>query len=221
VKGYSLRYATLTSKLDQLWFPAALWVLFAFIAIFQRNPKQVAMIACSYLGFVVPLTAGMMGAYAILDDPALELRFAAPIPAWRTLLERLGFIFLIQAAYAVAYQILTAALGSSLSNMGTWPAVQLAWLIPTISLLAVGSVIALAGRKPVAGALMAGLVWLVEVIARGAMAGSDWAKYVLIFMGALMPDHPALVLNQVALASLSMAFLVASWALLRKQERYL
>lgn len=221
MKGYSLRYATLTSKLDQLWFPPALWVLFAFIAIFQRDPKQVAMIACSYLGFVVPLTAGMMGAYAILEDPALELRFAAPIPAWRTLLERLGFIFLVQAAYALAFQILTVAVGSSLRIMGTWPAVQLAWLMPTLSLLAIGSVIALAGRKPVAGALFAGLVWLIEIVARGWMAGSDWAKYALIFMGALMPSHPDLRFNQLALAALSLAFLVGSWALLRKQERYL
>ena len=40
-------------------------------------------------------------AYSVLDDPALELRFATPVRAEQTLLARLGLILVIQAACAL------------------------------------------------------------------------------------------------------------------------
>ena len=34
-----------------------------------------------YLGFIVPLIGGVLAAYGVLDDPALELRFSTPVRA--------------------------------------------------------------------------------------------------------------------------------------------
>jgi len=64
------------------------------------------------------------------------------------------------------------------------------------------------------------LIWLIELLARGWLARNA-GKYVLVFMGALMADHPDLVANQISLAVLSIALFIISWQLLRRQERYI
>jgi hypothetical protein len=127
----------------------------------------------------------------------------------------------VEAICAGAFQGLVVAMGADLSILGNWGAVQLAWLVPCLALMATGSVGALAGRTPTTGALVAGLIWLVELIARGSFARSDWARYLLVFMGALMPDHPALRANQGTLLALCVALFVAASLLPRRQERYL
>ena len=65
-----------------------------------------------------------------------------------------------------------------------------------------------------------GMVWLVELIARGWFA-ENFGKYFLVFMGALMADHPDLIANHISLFVLSLALLLSSMALLRRQERYI
>ena len=97
---------------------------------------------------------------------------------------------------------------------------QLAWFIPTISLMTLACAASLLAAQTMSGAFLAGTTWLVQLLARGWLARNN-GKYVLVFMGALMPDHPDLVANQITLAVLSLAFLVSSWALLRRQERYI
>ena len=80
MKRSSLHYCLLTSRLDQLWFPLSFWVLFAIIGLI-RGPQYILDTSRAYLGAVLPLIGGIMAAYAVLDDPALELRFATPSPA--------------------------------------------------------------------------------------------------------------------------------------------
>jgi hypothetical protein len=220
MKKTSLRHLLSTYRLDQLYLPAAFWVLFAIVSLIRLNPKDVLDTARAYLGAVVPLTAGIMGAYAILDDPALELRFATPARAARMLAERLGLIFTVQTICALTFQAFVLALGADLSILGNALHVQLAWIIPTVSLMSLGCVGSLLAAQTMGGAFMAGITWLVELLARGWLARNN-GKYALVFMGALMPDHPDLTANQISLAVLSIAFLVSSWALLRRQERYI
>src|SRR5512141_820465 len=134
MKRFSLRYTLLTSRLDQLWFPLAFWVLFMLIGII-RGPEYILDTSRAYLGAVLPLIGGIMAAYAVLDDPALELRFATPIPAIQTLLERLVPTFVIQVLCALTFQIFALILGVDFAPMyGNWFNVQLIWLIPTLSL---------------------------------------------------------------------------------------
>ena len=218
MKRFSLRYSLLTYRLDQLWLPAAFWMLFIIISLLI--PDKAQNMARAYLGCVVPLVGGIMSAYAVLDDPALELRFATPIRSERILIERLGLILIVQASCALAYQLVCSVQGVSLSILGNWFAVQLAWLVPALALISLGAAGSLLAAQTMTGAFLTGIVWLVELIARGWMARNNW-KYVLIYVGALMPEHPILHINQAILLTLSLLLFVVAWALLHRQERYI
>src|SRR5512143_3111246 len=115
MKHFSLRYSLLTYRLDQLWFPAGFLALFVIVSLLL--PDKLATIARGYLGFALPLMGGIQAAYSVLDDPAIELRFATPILASRTLLERLGLILAIQAVSAFAFQVFCLAMGEDLAAL--------------------------------------------------------------------------------------------------------
>lgn len=220
MKRFSLRYTLLTCRLDQLWFPLAFWALFVIISLFVQAPNQLMNTTRAYLGVVVPLVGGIMSAYAILDDPALELRFATPIPPARTLLERLGLTFLIQTFSALIFQVVVQMVGGDFSMFLSGWHLQLAWLLPTLSLMALGCLAALAAAQPMIGAMLVGMVWIVELLARDWLAGNN-GKYILVFMGALIPNHPDLLANHLTLFVLSLIFMLIAWRLLHRQERYI
>ena len=220
MKRFSLKYTLLTYRLDQLWFPLAFWAFFVLLTLLLGEESQNPNIARAYIGVAIPLIGGVMSAYAILDDPALELRFATPIRAAQILLERTMLIFFIQALCANAFLLFSLIIGVSFSPLGNWTNVQLCWLLPTITLIALGTFGALIGAQTMVGSFLVGLVWFVELIIRDGMAVNNW-KYAYIFMSILSPEHPDLVSNQIALFALTIAFLFVAWALLRKQERYI
>jgi len=220
MKRFSLRYVLLTYQLDQFWLPAAFWALFVIISLFSNGSDDVLLMVQTYLGVVLPLVGGILAAYAILDDPALELRFATPTRAKQLLMERLGLIFVVQMVCAVTFQGVGLTLGADFTVLGNWIDVQLAWLIPTLLLLGLGCVTSLLGAQPIAGVFTTGLVWLIQLLARGWLADGS-GKYLLVFMAALMPNHPALLANRICLLILSMGLLVAAWMLLKRQERYI
>jgi hypothetical protein len=220
MKRFSLRYSVLTSKLDQLWFPVAIFALFIIIAVILKDAPQFMNVARGYLGVAVPLIAGILSAYAVLEDPALELRFATPIPAAQTLLERFCLIFAVQAVLALIYQVFIRLLGGEFSMfLSAWH-LQLAWIIPTLSLMMLGCITSLLAANSTIGALIVGMVWLVELIARGWFA-ENAGKYFLVFMGALMPEHPDLTANLVSLFILSIVFFAVCMRLLSRQERFI
>jgi hypothetical protein len=216
-----VRYTWLTYRLDQLWLPAAFWALFAIMVVLFREEVRAVNAARSFLGFALPLLAGILAAYAILDDPALELQFSTPRPAWRTVVERLGMILAVCALAALSFQVFLSILGVELSVLGGFGAIQLAWFVPCLVLIALGNLGALALKGGMAGALLAGLVWFFELIFRGWFAASAWGRYLLVFMGANNPGHPALLANEASMVGISLLFLLAAWVLLKKQERYI
>ncbi len=220
MKRSSLRYLLLTGRADHVWFPAAFLALFAIVGVI-RGSEYILDTTRAYLGAVVPLLGGILAAYAILDDPALELRFATPIPAAQTLLERLGVIFVIESLTALAFQVVALWLGVDPAPLGSWLDVQLAWLVPTLALMALGCLVALASAQALTGAVLVGLVWIVQLVARGWFARDAIGRYFLVFMSPLMTDHPTLRANQLTLALVSLGFLVLAWRLFHRQERYL
>ena len=220
MKSTHLKYTLTTYRFDQFYLPAAFWGLFAVICLFRLAPDHLLDMARAYLGTVVPLIAGIMSAYTILDDPALELRFASPARMGRFLAERLGIILVVQVVCALTFQVFVRLFGANLSPLGNFYDVQLAWLVPTLALMSLSCFGSLLAAQTMTGAFLSGLTWLIEVLARGWLARNN-GKYVLIFMGALMPDHPDLVANRITLGLLSFVFILASWALLRRQERYI
>ncbi|MFP5286403.1 MAG: hypothetical protein ACLGI9_11750 [Thermoanaerobaculia bacterium] len=219
MKGAALKYSWLTWRRDQLWFPLAFLALFIVIVLIMRHPQVRFSLARAYLGFILPLIGGILAAYGVLDDPALELRFSTPVRAEQTLLARVGLILAVQAACALAFQLFVGALGIDLSPLGGLFRVQLVWFLPTLSLAVLASAGALAGAQTAMGAFLAGAVWLVQLLMNSWLRLN--ARSVFLFLGVLAPDHPDLALNQIVLFAGSMALLLVSWALLRRQERYL
>jgi hypothetical protein len=219
--SFSLKYMLMTYRLDMLWLPAAFWALFVIMGWIMRDDWQGFGFSVAYFGIALPLIGGIMASYAVLEDPALELQFAAPRPAWMMLLERLGMILVIAMLCAVSYQITLAALGIDLSPLGGLAARQLSWLVPTLAMIALGSSVSFASRQAVAGSAVTGMVWIIQIIIRDGLLSSRWAQYLLLFMGSNYPDYPTLRENQAVLMALALLMVVAAWALLRKQERYI
>jgi hypothetical protein len=215
----SWKYAWLTYRRDQLWFPLAFLALFIVIVLILPNPLARFSIARAYLGFIVPLIGGILAAYSVLDDPALELRFSTPVRAEQTLLARVGLILAVQAACALVFQLFTGMMGIDLSPLGNLIQVQLVWFLPTLALAALGCAGALAGAQTAIGAFLAGAVWLIELMMNSWFRQN--ASSVYLFLGVIAPGHPDLTVNQIVLFSGSMALLLVSWVLLRRQERYL
>ncbi len=169
----------------------------------------------------MPLLGGILAAYAILDDPALELQFSTPRPAWRTLFERQGMILAIVVLFALSFQFCMAVIGIDLSSLGNVALRQLAWAVPCLALMALGSAGAFALAQPAAGTLLISLIWLVELMLRGWFVSSEWARYFFIYMGIYAPQNPYLIASHASLLTLSALLLAASWVLLKRQERYL
>ncbi len=220
MKGFSLGYTLLTYRLDQLWFPLAFWALFVILALFMRHSNQLMSFALAYLGVVVPLIGGVMAAFALLDDPAIELCFSTPVSAAQMMLERLGLTLLIQTGTVLSFQVVVRGIGGDFSLYLSGWHLQLAWLLPTLALTSLGCLAALAAAQSMIGALLVGMIWIIELIARDWLA-INHGKYFLVFMGTLMPDHPDLVANHLSLFAISILFFLSAWLLLQRQERYL
>lgn len=209
-------------RLEHLALPAGLWALFALIVAFMRlDGGRVYEMANAFLGFVLPLLAGILAASAIVDDTALELQLAAPRAPWQTLLERLALLLGIVALAAAAFQAYLAVMGVDISVLGNLAVRQLVWLIPSLALMGLGSLAALVSVQGTGGALMVGIIWILQLILRSWFAASRWARYIFLFMGARQPDSPYLAANQLCLAALAILFVIGASFMLKQEERYL
>lgn len=220
-RSFSLKYMLLTYRLDMLWLPAAFWALFLIITAMIREEPMGPPLCVAYLGTALPLVSGILAAYAVLDDPALELQFATPRPAWILLAERLGFIFLLAALCAVLYQVALIPLQMDLTPLGSLPARQLAWIVPTLAMIGLGAAATLANRQSMAGAAAVGIVWIFQIVMRDWFLDDGIARHFLLLMGSNYPDNPALRVNQAVLSFAALLLIFAAWALLRRQERYI
>ncbi|MES1244233.1 MAG: hypothetical protein ABUT39_21690 [Acidobacteriota bacterium] len=219
MNGAALKYSWLTYRRDPLWFPPAFLALFAVILLILPDPGARYSIARAYLGFIVPLVGGILAAYGVLDDPALELRFSTPVRAGEILLARVGLILAVQMVCALVFQLFAAALGIDLSPLGNLLRVQLVWFLPTLALAALGTAGSLAGAQTSMGAFLAGAAWLVQLLMNSWLRLN--ARSVFLFLGVIAPGHPDLIVNQLMLLAGSVVLLLVSWALLRRPERYL
>ncbi len=216
--GYHLRVL----RREQLVVPAGLWGLFAFMAwLFRNQPRRSYGVAAAFLGIVLPLIAGVLAAPALVDDPAIELQLTAPRRPWRTLLERLLVLLAVVGVAALTFQCAAAALGVPLGRLGGPLARQLVWVAPSVALMALSSVVALGLRYSLAGTLLVGLTWIVQLIFDTRVGDSPWARYVYLFMGARQPEHPELRLNQTALVALAILLVAVASLMLRREERLL
>ena len=215
------RYTLLTLRLDLLWLPGVLWVLFALVTWLKHADTQVFEVAGGFFGFGLPLIAGILASSAVLDNPALELHFAAPRPAWRILLERQGLILALITAASLTFQMYLLLLNVDVSRLGSPISRQLAWLLPTLALMGLGCAGAFVLKQSMGGALLVGTVWVVQLIGHDWFMQYDVMRCLFVFLSAYQPQHPALYMNQIVVLSLSVISFVLAWALFKKQERYL
>jgi hypothetical protein len=216
-----LRYQLLTYRLDQLWLPAALWALFAIVSALMRASPGYFSVATAYLGFVLPLVGGVMGAYAILDDSALELQMTTPRPVWVLLLERLGTIFVIQALAAISFQIYLAALGVDLAPLGGLLSRQAVWAIPGLACITLGSALSFVLAQSLPAAMVTALLWLIQLLLRDGFQSDPIGRFLFLFLAVRDPHNPDLLGNQLCLSGLACLFFLIAWTFFKRQERYL
>lgn len=217
----TLRYAVFSRRADQYWFPAAFLALFLIMLVILRGSVNAFTAAQAYLAAIIPMLAGILSAYAVLDDPALELMFATPRPSWRLLLERLAPIFLISLLTALGFQGAAAGLQVDLSGLGHFIVTQLIWFCPTAALMGLGSLLAFVLAAPTGGALAVGGVWIAQVILRSWFLTHPLARHVYLFYSIHVPEDPFLPVNQLSLVGLGAFCLIAACWLLDRQERYI
>jgi hypothetical protein len=220
LKPLPLAYLLRVLRADPFILPAGAWALFVVMAWIMRGSQGPNIIA-AYLSFALPLLSGILAAYAVLDDPALELILSAPRPAALTIIERLGVILIFQSALALAYQTVTAFIGLNASFLGGILARQLVWFIPSLSLSILGITASFLFVNCTSGAMAVGVVWIVQVMLRGWFITDRWRRMFLLFAGAMAPGQSFLIVNQLALGGISFALLFLAILLFEKQERYL
>jgi len=221
MKTYPFRYVLKTYRMDQLILPASLWGLFAILVLIFRGQDSAYQSARAFVGMVLPMIAGILAAYAVLEDPALELQFSMPTPPWRMLAERLCLVFLVIVVCALTFQLYLGVIGLSLQPLGGLAARQLAWLVPTLNLMGLGCLLALAGARSIPGAMAVGLVWLSQLIGNSWFAHNLVGRYFYLYMGTTHAELPQLRGNQLVLLMFGLVYLFSAWVLIRKQERYL
>jgi hypothetical protein len=98
---------------------------------------------------------------------------------------------------------------------------QLAWIIPALTMAALGAAASFLFANCLSGALMAAVVWILQVILRGWFIYDGTRRYFLLFAGVMAPGYSFLNGNQIVLTGISIGLLMLGVGLFRKQERYL
>jgi len=208
-------------RIGQALLPAAFWALFALLTLFFNLNSHWIDSARGFLGAILPLLGGISAAYAVLDDPALEILFATPLRAGRFLAERIVPPFLIIIGAAISFQIFLFLLGLDLGLLGGTVSFQFTWLVPTLALTGLGAAVSLAARNCAGGALAVGAVWIIQLIARGWFLSQEGAGVFLLFLGIFRPSDSRLTANRIVCSILAAALLFTAAVLLKKQERYI
>ncbi len=216
-----LHYQLFSFRSDQLWLPGALWALFAIVTAIMHGSPSYFSIATAYMGFVLPLIGGILGAYAILEDFALELQMTTPRPAWTLLVERLGIIFAIQSLGALSFQVYLAAIGLDLAPLGNLLARQAIWVVPSLACITLGSALSFVFAQSLPAAMVTALLWLTQLLLRDGFQADPIGRFIFLFLGVRDPHNPDLLGNQLCLTGLSILFFMIAWTFFKYQERYL
>ena len=137
------------------------------------------------------------------------------------MVERLGAILGLAAIGSVLFQLYAAAIGVGLGPYGDLAARQLLWVVPTITLAALGGFAALGFVGSTFGALLAGLVWVAEILLKDWFLMPGWHRYVFLYLAERAPGVAEVPVSQICLTALAILFVAASALLIRREERYI
>ena len=213
--GYTLR----TYRLDMFVLPVALWTIFAIVVLI-KNDSGIDQVAGGFFGFGLPLISGILASNAILDISIHELKFTLPKTKLGYLVERQLVIFIIIALAAVSFQIYLDLAKVDLSFMGSLVNRQIAWILPTATLMGLGCACTLLSAQTMNGAMAVGLIWIMEVIAHEWFMQSSLRSLFFIFLRAYAPEHQNLLPNNLVQLSLFGGSYFLAWFLLKRPERF-
>jgi len=178
------------------------------------------------LEFGLPPVAGLLAAYLVTGNPALELHLTLPRSyaalTWLRLL-------LLTLWCALAAAVTSAAISSA----GYWiapqaePRRQLIWAAPMLWFIATGALLSLLLRSRVASSAVLGMVWLGELFLRAYFLQKAALQKVYLFLtletvpGASAPASAYWLTNRLALLATAALFLVGVAYLLRRGEALL
>lgn len=176
--------------------------------------------AGAVLAALAPLGAAIAASSIVGRDPGAELVMTTT-PYRRVLLLRAG---LVVAAAALA-TLLDAVMFHA---MNAWPVGQgtggyvLVWAPPTVWLVALAVLIAVALRSPAAASGLIGGVWLAQLLMAHDILTHTVLRTQFLFMGVAdrVPAHEWTV-NRIALPAVGVAAGVAAGLLLGRPERFL
>jgi hypothetical protein len=214
------KYTFQAFQKDHFWLPPAIMALFMLVILFMPEESKYNT-ARAFLGFVLPLIAGGLSAYAFLEDSALELQFSTKRPAWKMMLERLGIVLVVIVLVSLVFQVYAQLLGIALTPLGGLLRRQLVWFVPCLTMLVLGGAASLMARHSSGGIALIGGLWIIQLLLRGWFARKTFWRNVLLFYGAMDPLGEPLVWNQITLTAIALLLLTAAHYLLKKQERYI
>ncbi len=215
-----VKYIFQVFQKEHFWLPVSIMALFVIIIglIPEANQYNAAR---GFLGFTLPLITGGLSAYAFLADSALELQFTTKHRIWQMISERLGIIMVIIGLTSLVFQAIIARMGISLSPLGGIMQRQLVWFVPCFVLLTLGGAVSLMAKNSNSGFSLVGGIWILQLLTRGWFARKPILRNLLLFYGSMDPLSTQRVYNQVTLMTISFLLLIATYALLKKQERYI
>ncbi len=185
---------------------------------------------------MLPITAAVVVATIVVQDPMLELLLTTPRQYAALSLLRIGLIALWTACVALLSEIILTLVGlgymTSLAGqapMWQFVVAQLTWLAPLLWCIGGGLCLALLLHSRTASSALLGGIWILETLERGFFYVTTWLRPVFLFPTTLWAINMPLPFTQFILwldnrfevLGTGLAFLLICWLLLKQPERLL
>lgn len=215
-----IKYNLQVFQKDLFWFPFAMMSLFLIISIFTKD-SFTSSIPKAFLGYLMPLIAGGLAAYAYLEDQALELKFTFNQRNTKFIFKRLSVVLIISIIVSICYQIGLHLFQISIDGFTNTLQLQLSWFIPVVANIAFASFISLVTKSSNLSFSLIGGIWILQVIARGFFSQHTFLSLFLLFQGTMVPGTKQATINYISLLLISLVSILFSLILIKKQERYI
>jgi hypothetical protein len=215
-----IKYNLQIFQKDLFLFPIAFMALFLLITALMNDNTQ-ASIARSFLGFVLPLIASGLAAYAYLEDKALELKFTTNQKSITFIAKRLSVILIVIILTAFIFQAGLKILNITVPIQVYWLYTQMSWLIPSLFAITLSGVISLVAKSSNLSFSLMGAFWILQVALKGWFAENSILKFIFYFLATMKPETQDAYTNLISLTILSVVCLILTNILIKKQERYI
>jgi hypothetical protein len=185
---------------------------------------------------MLPITAAVVVATIVVQDPMLELLLTTPRQYAALSLLRIGLIVAWTACVALLSELIltSAGLGYMTRLAGQTPVLQfliaqLTWLAPLLWCIGIGLCLALLLHSRTASGALLGGIWILETIYKDFFYLTTWLRPVFLFPTTLWALNTPLpwtqfmpwLDNRFEVLGTGLLALLLCWLLLRQPERLL